>query len=298
MASCIILAGGLSTRFPGGKLVYEVRPGKTMIETVSEALLDSRSCSEVLIVTSIHTMKSIEGLKRLVGDVDVIRDESLLPCRGPMRGITTGVLYASHHEVITTPGDALWVKPSAIDRLREYSIRLGASVSTPLWDDGFMPMLFMHIMDSRKINPMDLCIMRRAVSRPSDLFRVSSRLALIGSGLLGDDGLIFTTVNRPSDLFNPRPRIPSRRLVIMEEHNPYFTEAVRSESLGISGAALTGYLGEYRVYMGYEVRHLAIHALQDACRTAKIIGDQAAVARLSNTLASMNPQRRHGRIAC
>ncbi|NLB18279.1 MAG: molybdenum cofactor guanylyltransferase [Syntrophomonadaceae bacterium] len=95
-SSSIVLAGGRSSRMRSNKAFIEVR-GQRIIDNIIGKLSDT--FDEIVLVTNDPDLyKEYAGGKiRLVSDI--------LPGKGPLSGIHTGLSYAKHDRAFTVPCD-------------------------------------------------------------------------------------------------------------------------------------------------------------------------------------------------
>lgn len=115
MIPAIILAAGLSKRFPGNKLLYTWE-GKPVIRLTTENALSSKA-SPIVIVVGHDRDKIIEA----VGDLNVETVYNPNYREGMSSSVKTGIEYLVQkysdeiEAMIIMPGDAAWAPPEAYD---------------------------------------------------------------------------------------------------------------------------------------------------------------------------------------
>ncbi len=115
MVSLVILAAGLSTRFPGNKILAEIRGVPIIVRLVKEALRSK--VDEVLVVTGHDAAKVEAALSGLT--CRIVRNEEYL--EGQSSSLKKGVREASHSTdaVMILPGDVALVRRVEIDKVVE-----------------------------------------------------------------------------------------------------------------------------------------------------------------------------------
>ncbi len=107
----IVLAAGLSKRFPGNKLLYEYEPGKPVVRMTVENALEA-GVGPVVVVTGYMRKKIIDALSNL-NYVEVYNKNYY---EGMSSSVKAGVCYVvknikAYRGVFITPGDAAWIHP-------------------------------------------------------------------------------------------------------------------------------------------------------------------------------------------
>ncbi len=117
MIAGIVLAAGLSRRFPGNKLLY-VWEGKPVIRWTVENILNSR-VDKVVVVLG-HDSDKIRGV---LEDLPVEHVYNPDYNRGMSTSVKRGVSYALEkyngdlEAIVIAPGDTAWAPPEAYDAL-------------------------------------------------------------------------------------------------------------------------------------------------------------------------------------
>ncbi len=103
--TALVLCGGKSTRMGRPKAFLPYR-GTTMITHITE--LTKRLFSEVLLVT--NEPEAFDGL-----EIDTVKD--ILPHRGPLGGILSGLLIASHQQCFVIACDMPFIDEKLISEM-------------------------------------------------------------------------------------------------------------------------------------------------------------------------------------
>ena len=120
MTTGVVLAGGAGSRIGGDKPSVVVA-GRPLLQWVVDALAPVVS-RIVLTVAPGQTLPSIETALPLVVC------EDLLPARGPLTGIYTGLSCARAPEVLVVPCDAPLIRPALLEHLLTHT---GATAVVP-----------------------------------------------------------------------------------------------------------------------------------------------------------------------
>ncbi len=269
MVLCVVLAGGASLRFGGGKLSWRGFGGIPLLARVVEALEESGVCRDVLVVASPLTITDVQTI--LHGSYTIVEDPGWLPCSGPLRGMAAAALQAGNEPMQFAAGDMPWLKPEAVAALVDIAKRMGASAAAPMWRTGFVQTLAGFI--SNTWLAVEACLRRRGLARPSDVYRASGKLILVGSKLLGDgDGRTFVSVNTPEEALNPSPDPPGESLIDASSASEHHKLALKVEEEAGDPRALYHYYHEAIEYIRLGVKHFAKHAWQDYCEALKLQG--------------------------
>ncbi|MCE4602503.1 MAG: NTP transferase domain-containing protein [Desulfurococcales archaeon] len=260
MPLCIVLAGGASLRFPGGKLSSRLL-GEPLLLRVVRALESSGLCRELAVSTSPVALGEVDRL--LEGAYDVVVDYSWLPCRGPSRGIASATIHYAPREILLAAGDMAWLTPQPLEALVDEARRRGATAAAPMWATGFLQTLAGYIREPWLA--VESCLRRGRLARPSDVYRSASKPLVIGSAHLGDrDGRTFMSVNTVEEMLRPRPDPPGHSVTDASEASGIHRMALARSSASLAGG-LVYYWLEARWYREAGILHLARHAWQDYC---------------------------------
>jgi len=117
----VVLAAGMSTRFPGNKLLYLWEDKPIVYWTVHSAL--ASSVDRVIVVTGHDRDLVIRALSDLSGRFEEVYNPSY--ARGMSTSVERGVEYVYEkygsrtRAIIFTPGDCAWIPPEAYNMLIE-----------------------------------------------------------------------------------------------------------------------------------------------------------------------------------
>jgi len=135
----VILAAGMSTRFPGNKLLYEVN-GKPLIRHIVESALESKA-DEVIVVLG----HEIEKISAKIEDLDVVIVYNPKYKVGMSESVKRGVraVYKWAEAVIIHPADVAFAPPQAFDAVIEKYLNTRAPVVVAAYkDEKGHPILF------------------------------------------------------------------------------------------------------------------------------------------------------------
>ena len=135
----VILAAGMSTRFPGNKLLYEVN-GKPLIRHIVESALESKA-DEVIVVLG----HEIEKISAKIEDLDVVIVYNPKYKVGMSESVKRGVraVYKWAEAVIIHPADVAFAPPQAFDAVIEKYLNTRAPVVVVAYkDEKGHPILF------------------------------------------------------------------------------------------------------------------------------------------------------------
>ncbi len=135
----VILAAGMSTRFPGNKLLYEVN-GKPLIRHIVESALESKA-DEVIVVLG----HEIEKISAKIEDLDVVMVYNPKYKVGMSESVKRGVraVYKWAEAVIIHPADVAFAPPQAFDAVIEKYLNTRAPVVVVAYkDEKGHPILF------------------------------------------------------------------------------------------------------------------------------------------------------------
>ena len=181
----IILAGGKNLRMGRNKAFLEI-DGRRIIDRTKDLFLEV--FDEVLLVTN-------SPLDYLALDLRLVSD--LIPDKGSLGGIYTGLFHASHPHAFVAACDMPFLSRSLIEHLLELSPKF--DIVIPRTDDGLQPL---HAVYSQNCLPFMEELLRRDNLKIIDFFqRVNVREVLTEEILPYDPDLkAFLNVNTPEDL--------------------------------------------------------------------------------------------------
>ncbi|MHA2329861.1 MAG: nucleotidyltransferase family protein [Candidatus Hodarchaeales archaeon] len=117
MITCIVLAAGKSTRFPGNKLLFEIKPQITVIEILLQSILVSKVDQTIVVIghDADQITERIQRLKERSISTIFNPDYSL---GGMSSSIRKGITQAlNSHAVLITPADIPCIPPKVYNQL-------------------------------------------------------------------------------------------------------------------------------------------------------------------------------------
>lgn len=120
MITCIVLAAGESTRFPGNKLLFEIKQNSSILEFLLRSILASK-VDQIIVVLG-------HEADLLASRIQNLRAESLLTVvnanyqkGGMSSSVRRGVEYAlDSHAIMITPADIPLIPSRVFDKIIDY----------------------------------------------------------------------------------------------------------------------------------------------------------------------------------
>jgi molybdopterin-guanine dinucleotide biosynthesis protein A len=181
----IILAGGKNLRMGRNKAFIEIN-GRRIIDRTKDLFLEA--FDEVLVVTN-SPLEYLDLGLRLVAD--------LIPDKGSLGGIYTGLFHASHPHAFVAACDMPFLNLPLIRHLTQLAAKF--DIVIPKTNDGLQPL---HAVYAQTCLPFMEDLLRRDNLKIIDFFpRVNVREVPAGELLPLDPGLkTFLNINTPEDL--------------------------------------------------------------------------------------------------
>jgi len=191
----IILAGGKNLRMGRNKAFLEI-DGRRIIDRTKDLFLEV--FDEVLLVTN-------SPLDYLALDLRLVSD--LIPDKGSLGGIYTGLFHASHPHAFVAACDMPFLNRRLIEHLAQLAPKF--DIVIPKTNDGLQPL---HAVYSQSCLPFMEDLLRRDNLKIIDFFpRVNVREVRADEILPYDPELkTFLNVNTPEDLQKIRESAPLR----------------------------------------------------------------------------------------
>jgi len=191
----IILAGGKNLRMGRNKAFLEI-DGRRIIDRTKDLFLEV--FDEVLLVTN-------SPLDYLALDLRLVSD--LIPDKGSLGGIYTGLFHASHSHAFVAACDMPFLNRRLIGHLAQLAPKF--DIVIPKTNDGLQPL---HAVYSQSCLPFMEDLLRRDNLKIIDFFpRVNVREVRADEILPYDPELkTFLNVNTPEDLQKIRESAPLR----------------------------------------------------------------------------------------
>ncbi|WP_244372442.1 nucleotidyltransferase family protein [Staphylothermus marinus] len=114
----LVLAAGLSRRFPGNKLLF-MWEDKPIIRWTVENILNSKNVDKTVVVLGHDEERIRNVLKDLVGDIEFVYNTNYL--EGMSSSVKAGIRHVynkykdSIEAIIIAPGDTAWAPPEVYD---------------------------------------------------------------------------------------------------------------------------------------------------------------------------------------
>jgi molybdopterin-guanine dinucleotide biosynthesis protein A len=191
----IILAGGKNLRMGRNKAFLEI-DGRRIIDRTKDLFLEV--FDEVLLVTN-------SPLDYLALDLRLVSD--LIPDKGSLGGIYTGLFHASHSHAFVAACDMPFLNRGLIGHLAQLAPKF--DIVIPKTNDGLQPL---HAVYSQSCLPFMEDLLRRDNLKIIDFFpRVNVREVRADEILPYDPDLkTFLNINTPEDLKKIRESPPLR----------------------------------------------------------------------------------------
>ena len=181
----VILVGGRSRRY-GRNKALELFQGERLIDRRVRTI--RALFSEVLVIAN-------EPELYLHLDVTIVRD--VIPGKGPLGGIYTGLVFAQGKKVFVTACDMPFVQPALIRRM----VQLAGDfdVVVPQKEEGLEPL---HAIYSPRCLPHTKTMLDRGELQVISFFPAVKvyRLSSEEIGQLDPEGLSFFNINTPDDM--------------------------------------------------------------------------------------------------
>lgn len=135
MITCIVLAAGESRRFPGNKLLYEIKPGITIIEILLKSILASK-VDRIIVVLGHEAELVIKKVQHFDSNLlhSVVNPNYING--GMSSSIRQGVKFAlDSHAIIITPADIPLIPSKVFDQLIDYYSNHSPLVIIPTYQE-------------------------------------------------------------------------------------------------------------------------------------------------------------------
>ncbi len=105
MISCLVLAAGESTRFPGNKLLYEIKPNVSLLEFLLQSIIDSK-VNQIVVVLGYEA----EIIKETVDILSNEKVHTIVNTEYKVGGMSLSIrrgmqLISNVDAILITPGD-------------------------------------------------------------------------------------------------------------------------------------------------------------------------------------------------
>ncbi len=250
-----ILAGGMGRRFGGDKILAIV-DGYTAIHHIATTAWEAGAEAVYVVTKNERRCKLYTAAAKLTG---CIYDSGVVG-EGPADGFYTAISHAAStgaKRAIILPGDEPWLTPRIVEWLY-YGLGLASAV-TVLHQDGFIESLMAGIDTSYAAEVLVL-VKRlagiRGYARPCDYYRLSTRVALIGSSIPAYSATFFADINTRENVRarKPKNKLGGKRIIL-------FTSPLRQ---GLESGGLCRVLEEEeKLYTSLGLLHFKLKASKD-----------------------------------
>lgn len=134
MITCIVLAAGESRRFPGNKLLFEIKPNVTIIEFLLSSILASKVDRTVVVLG--HDAKLVNAkVQSLHRDIHAVFNPQYKQ-GGMSSSIRQGVKEAlDSHAIMITPADIPFIPSEVFDKLIDHYRSMSPLVIIPTYQE-------------------------------------------------------------------------------------------------------------------------------------------------------------------
>lgn len=143
MISCILLAAGESTRFPGNKLLFEIKPNFTILETSLKFVLNSK-VDQIILVLGYEANRILQKIENKLVNTDKIIStiNSEYQTGGMSSSIRKGMeLVSNSQAVMISPADIPHIPSRVFDQIIDHYFT-------------FFPKLIIPTFEKRKGHPI------------------------------------------------------------------------------------------------------------------------------------------------
>ncbi|MHA1969582.1 MAG: nucleotidyltransferase family protein [Candidatus Hodarchaeales archaeon] len=120
MISCIVLAAGESTRFPGNKLLYEIKPNISLLEFLLHSLIDSK-VNQIIVVLGYEA----DIVRETVSILSDNKVRTIVNHNYQEGGMSSSIrqgmkLISDDKAILITPGDIPLIPTAVFDLIIEH----------------------------------------------------------------------------------------------------------------------------------------------------------------------------------
>ncbi len=262
MLTAIILAGGLSKRFGGDKLLIEIN-NTTVLMRVAKAVYEVADKVLISVKDEMKGQLLMEKLRDLCQGI--VTDLEDVEFGGPLRGMISCISKVGLNEVLFVPGDMPWLEADPLVSFLETCKSYDATAGSIIWDNGLVEVLIQYHSKNTKLEKIvDACKARGKIARVSDMLRASEKTCYIPAGNLTEKPLVFNNINTLEDLMNPKPKGRLTKGEVVTVMSKHFWKALESWKCKNFTSAAELYECEGDINASFGVNHIALHAYIDA----------------------------------
>jgi|Deesub1362B_J571_1020462.scaffolds.fasta_scaffold00023_33 molybdopterin-guanine dinucleotide biosynthesis protein A len=270
MQRIVILAGGLSRRFHGNKLLSKVNGYRTIERVYNVA---KSVCKDIYI--SVNNMEQLAIYSEVL-NIDpkyFILDSKDMPAN-PLNAFLTTIFQHNFKDTLFIPGDIPYIDATSLKIISRQLEKKTRCLSTLTWSNGWMENMWIYYRDgfSPDLYDLYLSLNRKYLytRRPSDIIRIAPNAKLYPIKDLPVDPLVFTSINSIDDLISPSIRGeltgPITRPILYryrsQESNPLYL-VLKAVSDGDVDSAIRFLYREIKIHIKKNSLQLALHASRD-----------------------------------
>ncbi len=135
MISCLVLAAGESTRFPGNKLLYEIKPNISLLEFLLQSIIDSK-VDHIIVVLGYEA----EIIKETVEILSYDKVQTIVNPEYKTGGMTSSIrrgmqLTSNIDAILITPGDIPLISSNVFNLVIEYFNKNHPDIIIPTYNN-------------------------------------------------------------------------------------------------------------------------------------------------------------------
>jgi molybdenum cofactor cytidylyltransferase len=135
MISCLVLAAGESTRFPGNKLLYEIKPNVSLLEFLLQSIIDSK-VNQIIVVLGYEA-------KIIKETVDILSNEkvhTIVNTEYKVGGMSSSIrrgmqLISNADAILITPGDIPLIPSNVFNSVIDYFNKNHPDIIIPTYNN-------------------------------------------------------------------------------------------------------------------------------------------------------------------
>ncbi len=132
MITCIVLAAGESRRFPGNKLLYEIKPNLTILELLLSSIIASK-VDRTLVVLGYEAKLVYDKVQNLHRDINTVINPDYKQ-GGMSSSIRQGMKEALDSQaILITPADIPFIPPEVFNQLIDHYHSISPLVIIPTY---------------------------------------------------------------------------------------------------------------------------------------------------------------------
>ncbi len=135
MISCLVLAAGESTRFPGNKLLYEIKPNISLLEFLLQSIIDSK-VKQIIVVLGYEA----EIIKETVDILSNDKVHTIVNTEYKVGGMSSSIrrgmqLILNADAILITPGDIPLIHSNVFNSVIDYFNKNHPDIIIPTYNN-------------------------------------------------------------------------------------------------------------------------------------------------------------------